>query len=266
MDRSDFPKELRGLRLQRGEFEYRQQGDVVATVWRDKRDVVMISSMHTATTTTTVERTQNDGSRVNVTCPQAVSTYNKYMSVVDNGDQMRNYSRVRLKSSKYYKYIFWFLFNVAVTNAYILSNYRVTTTSVNSLKNFRLNLSSTLIGEYNSRKRIGRPRSTTHLSPALPPPDCVGSPPAQSPRAHLHLPSHSHGKRCVYCQKHRQPSRRRETVWVCSECPGEPALCLTGEWMEVAAFVFGTTHSQTNIINHNHRCTTAKLYQLEVNN
>ena len=224
-DRRDFPKELRGLRLQQGEFEFRQQGNVVATVWRDKRDVVMISSMHTATTTTTVERKQRDGSRINVTCPQAVASYNKYMSGVDKGDQLRNYYRVRLKSSKYYKYIFWFLFDVAVTNSYILANYRVTTTSINTntLKSFRLNLSSSLIGDYSSKKRIGRPRSMTHISPALPLPDSGGPPPAR-----LHLPSHSHGKRCVYCQKYRQPPRRRQSVWECSECPGEPALCLTG--------------------------------------
>ena len=205
-DRRDFPKDLRGLRLQRGQFQFCQKGSVVATVWRDKRDVVMISSMNTATATTTVERTQQDGSRINVTCPQAVASYNKYMSGVDKGDQLRNYYRVRLKSSKYYKYIFWFLFDVAITNAYILSQYRVTTTSAtsaNTLKIFRLNLSSSLIGDYNSRKRIGRPHSITHLSPSLPPPDCGGPPPSQSPRAQLHLPSHSHGKRCVYCQKHR---------------------------------------------------------------
>ena len=63
----------------------------------------MISSMSTTTATFTVERIQKDGSRVYVTCPQAVA------SGVDKGDQPRNYYRVRLKSSKYCKYIFWLL-------------------------------------------------------------------------------------------------------------------------------------------------------------
>ena len=44
-------------------------------------------------------------------------TNNKYMGGVDKNDQLREYYHVRLKSRKYYKYLFWMLFDVAITNA-----------------------------------------------------------------------------------------------------------------------------------------------------
>ena len=224
-DRRDFPKALRGLYLQRGEHEYRQNGNVVATVWHDKRDVTMISSMNSPDATTTVERRQQDGTRIEVTCPEAVATYNAHMAGVDRGDQLRNYYRVRLKITKNYKYVFWFVFDVSVTNAFILSRYRVTTTSSHTLKMFRLDLATSLIGDYNTRKRIGRPKTRMHCFPS---PLSSEPSPTQSPRAQLHLPTRSHSQRCTYCQNHRQPTRRRHSIWVCAECLNQPALCLTG--------------------------------------
>ena len=43
-----------------------------------------------------------------------------YMGGVDHGDQLRGYYHVRLKNRKYYKYIFLFLFDVSITNSYVL--------------------------------------------------------------------------------------------------------------------------------------------------
>ena len=39
---------------------------------------------------------------------------------VDRGDQLRGYYNCRTKSRKFYKYIFYFLLDVTITNAYIL--------------------------------------------------------------------------------------------------------------------------------------------------
>ena len=52
---------------------------------------------------------------------QKVCSYTiKYMGGVDRNDQMRSYSSIRLRSNKYYKYLFWALLDVSVTNAIIL--------------------------------------------------------------------------------------------------------------------------------------------------
>ena len=141
--------------------------------------------MTTPNDTVYVERKQLDGTKIDVTCPKAVDAYNQYMSGVDKGDQMRNYYMVRLRCMKYYKYIFWFLFDVSITNTYILSPFIPSTSIPNmkcTLKCFRLTLATELISTYCSRKRLGRPKSITHASPPLPSPESGGPPLAQSPR------------------------------------------------------------------------------------
>ena len=67
-----------------------------------------------------VSRKQKDGTSIQVKSPQSVVLYNKYMGGVDHNDQLRGYYHVCLKCRKYYKYIFWSMFDLAVTNAYIL--------------------------------------------------------------------------------------------------------------------------------------------------
>ena len=229
-----FPDTLKKVTLSRGEHAFCQRGNLVASVWMDKKQVTMLSTLSQADATHTAQRRQRDGSRESVQCTDAVILYNKYMSGVDKGDQMRQYYRVRTKCTKYYKYIFWFVFDVAVTNAFILSLFTPTTIPITKqrLKAFRLQLADQLIGNYNTRKRLGHPRSITgtpHPPPALPPPQDSGPPSTQVSRTALHTPSHQEKRRCVYCQQYRTPPQRHEVVWYCRECPGKPSLCLTGK-------------------------------------
>ena len=104
----------------------------MATVWKVKKDVTLLSTMTSPDSVTTVQRRQRDSTITDVACPEVVPVYNRYMSVVDEGDQLHGYYRVRLKCMKYYKYIFGFLFDdidVSITNAFTLSSYVPTTTS-----------------------------------------------------------------------------------------------------------------------------------------
>ena len=68
----------------------------------------------------TTSRQQKTGNRVDVPYPEAVRLYNMFMAGVDKSDHFRGYYAVRMKSTKNYKYIFWFLFDVAIVNAFIL--------------------------------------------------------------------------------------------------------------------------------------------------
>ena len=61
----------RGL-ASRGNLEFRQADNVVVTVWQDTRAVVILSTQHDPSNTTTVSRKQKDGSKVNVNCPQLI--------------------------------------------------------------------------------------------------------------------------------------------------------------------------------------------------
>ena len=151
----------------------------------------MLSTLAQADATHTAQRKEKNGSRVSVQCTDAVVLYNKYMAGVDKGDQLRQYYRVRTQCTKYYKYIFWFLFDVAITNAYILSLFTPTSMPLSHqrLKAFRLKLADQLVSSYNTRKRLGRPRSLpVHLPPETPPSHESGSLPRQVSCTALHLP------------------------------------------------------------------------------
>ena len=166
-----------------------------------------------------VSRKERDGSMVTVPCPSSVTTYNKNMAGVDKGDQIRKYYSVRLKCKKNYKYIFWFLFDVCITNAFILTKFDVgvpTALEETRLKQFRTKLAKALIGDYNGRKRTGRPSIHGEISRTQPP-------------APQHFPRHHPRQRCVYCQQVRNPPCRRESRWQCQDCDGWPSLCLTGK-------------------------------------
>ena len=68
-----------------------------------------------------VKQRLKNGTRISVPCPKSIQLYNTFMGEVDLNDQLRGYYSVRLKGCKYYKYLWWFLFDIAITNAYILS-------------------------------------------------------------------------------------------------------------------------------------------------
>ena len=99
--RREFPKTLKQVRLERGEHLFCQRGNLVASVWMDKKPVTMLSTLAQADVTHTAQRRVRDGSRVSVQCPDAVVLYNWCMAGVDKGDQYRQYYRIRTKCVKY---------------------------------------------------------------------------------------------------------------------------------------------------------------------
>ena len=109
--------------LQRGESIYRQKGSLVASVWRDRKLVYVMSTNCPPTGNTKVQQKEKDGSKKMFPCPPSIVGYNRYMSGVDKADQLRGYYRVRSKGRKFYKYLFWFLFDSATVNTFILTKY-----------------------------------------------------------------------------------------------------------------------------------------------
>ena len=82
--------------------------------------------------------------------PCVSDVYTANMGGVDRAEQLRSYYYVGRQSRKWYKYLFWFSFNLAACNAYILeSESRVK----RAQDLFRLELGKRLIGNFNSRKR-----------------------------------------------------------------------------------------------------------------
>ena len=181
----------------------------------------VMSTNSDPTTPTSVQRKEKDGTRNTIN----VVAYNKYMGGVDHADQLRNYYHVRSKSRKFYKYLFWFVFDCAVVNAYILWKHYKPLTEVSvrqqSLKHFRLLLANGLIGSYNSRQRYTVPSPIKEAS--------LISCPARK-RARLrtttptepHFPIKGNWGKCFYCWNIR--GERHETNVCCRQC--RKALCV----------------------------------------
>lgn len=186
---------------------------MAASAWMDRKTVMVMSTNGQPSSSGTVTRKQRDGSTIEVPCPESIISYNKFMGGVDRGDQLRGYYSCRSRSRKFYKYIFFFLFDVAITNAYILL--KSSGCAFKDYKSFRLRLAKDLIGEYCSRRRRGRGATVIRPLPFRHYPVRLGN--NDGPR-------HPRG----HCAFHRDVHHRRIlSTWFCREC--DEWLCHTGD-------------------------------------
>ena len=84
--------------------------------------------------------------------PVVIDLYNSSMGGVDRADQLHEYYSVSRSSYKWYRYIFWFLIDVSICNAFVLCNYHRLSQGMGKLKQlkFRTGLAKQLIGGYSS--------------------------------------------------------------------------------------------------------------------
>ena len=127
-----------------------------------------------------------------------------------------NFEATTIASRKFYKYIFYFLLDVAITNAFILMKHHTANGSKMTMKDFRLELASQLIGEYCSCRRRGRTSSSIRPLPLRHFPVKVNddSIPAKRKRGN-----------CAQCRKSK--NSRMNTSWFCREC--SEWLCHSGD-------------------------------------
>ncbi len=78
------------LPLHRGESKTFQKGKVTGVSWKDNRVVNVLSTNTQPAATSSVLRRQKDGTRISVSCPESIMTYNQHMGGVDRGDQLPN--------------------------------------------------------------------------------------------------------------------------------------------------------------------------------
>lgn len=213
-NRFGWPTELKTpkkLKLVRGESVSLQSGRVVATVWRDNRDVMFFSTNSDPQIEHDIERRTGKGAqKIVIKCPEVVVQYTKNMGGVDRSDQYRSYYSFGRPSKKWWKYIYHFVINTAIVNAYILnklSNRPEKTKHGSTQLEFRKALLQQLIGNFSSRKQIGRKRS-------LP---CA----ITSPKTAHKLEKLEHGRVCGVCatKKRKTDSGRGiRTYWKCNKC------------------------------------------------
>lgn len=177
-----------------------------------------------------ITRTQRGGVQETLTKPRIVTTYSKGMKGVDQRDaSLHPYNIVR-KSYKWFTKIGVHLIHLLIKNAFVVFQHRGSTMDFLEFQEeiIKLYLLSTGPGRSRgSSRRDGQPMqrrisSTTgnHLPQRL------------TPRPNRPRPT----KRCRQCWRIRV---RKESVFFCPACEGEPGLCVGA--------CFATWHSELNL-------------------
>lgn len=202
-DRKHFPADLKAGKLKKGEKMERYAEGVMMGKWRDKRVVHYISTEHENTMGLSYNRRREAREK-----PVPIIYYNANMKGVDRNDQMMAYYPCDHKSLRWYKKVFVHVLQMLMINSFRLFKFGNPDETATALYDFRLSVIDALL-------------------PATEEP----TPPAKRPRQNEHLISKITkldklgrivAKRCRVCY---QGGKRKETVYVCAQCPGEPGLC-----------------------------------------
>jgi hypothetical protein len=109
---TDFQKTLK---LTRDDIKTRVRGDLTAVVWKDKRNVNLLTNMHPGPA---------DGNfcdeHGNTVKPKIAQDYSKHMAYVDKRDRMTNSYAISRRTWKWTKKLFFHLLDLTILNNFIL--------------------------------------------------------------------------------------------------------------------------------------------------
>src|SRR5215469_5043098 len=116
-DRRGMPKDIssRAMKTKKGDIITRVGGNQSIVRWKDKRDVYVLTNMHTPP----VEGNFCDESGHAVK-PRVIEDYNAHMGYVDKSDRMVNSYGIARRTWKWTKKLFFHLTDMAILNAFLL--------------------------------------------------------------------------------------------------------------------------------------------------
>ncbi|PJE77704.1 hypothetical protein CI610_03368 [invertebrate metagenome] len=108
-NRKGVPDDVKKAKLKRrGELVQVQKGNLLATAFKDKGQITFLPT------------SQQPNMNEDLHKPHVNVSYNMYMGGVDKFDQMASYYPVGRPGNKWWRYIMWFVVNLAIVNAWIL--------------------------------------------------------------------------------------------------------------------------------------------------
>jgi len=160
-NRRDMPRFFgpKQLKLKRGDVRVRTSGALTALVWKDRREVYMLTNMDPPP----AEGNFCDDSNRPVK-PHIVERYNWHMGYVDNSDCMANSYSMSRRTFKWNTKLFFHLLDLTVLNSWILFS---SCGAKYAHRDFRLLLVRNLIEEAGKSqdcpipRLVGRPSSGT---------------------------------------------------------------------------------------------------------
>ncbi|XP_065917271.1 piggyBac transposable element-derived protein 4-like [Dysidea avara] len=208
-------------KLKRGEIDYYHSDELLALTWHDKRDVRMLSTVHTPVIVDTNK--VHHKTKETICKPQCVTDYINSMGAVDKSDMQISLAECVRKTRKWYKKLVFHLIDMAMYNAYILYQHNIG--KKHSFYKFKPAAAKQIIQAHSfSRETSGRPRSSGES------PLCLTGQHFPS-----RVPERAQGsrtrRRCHVCQHTtRKTQHRTDTKYMCVEC--NVALCAEPCFME----------------------------------
>ncbi|CAK9834553.1 PiggyBac transposable element-derived protein 4 [Anthophora retusa] len=192
-------------RLKRGEATFRSCTNLLVTKWMDKKEVYMLSTMHTSEFGTIIK---HGGTKV-IRKPVCVLDYNNSMGAVDKADMVISTVNSTRKTLKWYRKFFFHLLDICVWNAYCL--YKDKMKEPISMAKFQLQLIREILGKYHQATK--RQPLTGNNHPGR--------------LTERHFPSvyksagRNRSRRCVVCSAN---DKRHESKYECKDC--NVGLCI----------------------------------------
>ena len=204
LDRRGLPIDFKKAKLLKGEITTFRDGNLMGLKWMDKRQVSMISTIHDDTIIDKRRRTrQATGGVETIKKPKVVDEYNSHMGGVDKADQLITYYGFSHRTCKWYKRVFFHLFEVSIVNAYIL--YCMISPPKQQLSHidFRLAIAKHLI-----LSSLTSSNSNTTIS---------DSNPSRLIERHFLALREKGTRDCMVCSD-RQIKKRKQTKYYCKQC------------------------------------------------
>uniref|UniRef100_A0A1A9V034 DDE_Tnp_1_7 domain-containing protein n=1 Tax=Glossina austeni TaxID=7395 RepID=A0A1A9V034_GLOAU len=212
------PKVVTQKKLKKGEHIWRRQGNVYISKWKDKRDVLCITT-HNHPKLIDVHNKYGTSKKK----PIEIANYNANMSGIDRCDQIIAYYSSPKKSIRWYKKVIFHLLDISVWNSFYIYK-RVNDSNIVFL-DFRDNLINMLLKmPQNSNASdffLDNDNSQTHVRYTLPRHFQDAYYQEKIP-ATLNYKRKTYFLKCKYCYRQKIT---KFTSYQCQNCVNKPPLC-----------------------------------------
>lgn len=220
-NRVGVPHEISKKKLKKSEHIWRRCNNVYISKWKDKREVLCITTGYHPEMVTSRNRLGVESRK-----PKEVVEYNTYMSGIDRVDQMISYYSCPRKTIRWYKKMIFHLLDVTVWNAYYI--FRSCVKPNENYITFKEALIRQLLDIGDTNKSVPKLflNKTTKVSTANPSPNDTETNAPQHFLAKIPIPENY--KRKTYflrCKQCSQNKKRKETSWYCKTCVTSTPLC-----------------------------------------
>jgi len=207
-DRRGMPKDIssRAMKVKKGEIIMRVRGNQIIVRWKDKRDVYILTNMHTPPV---------EGSFCNesghAVKPHVIEVYNAHMQYVDKSERRVNSYRIARRTCKWTKKLFFHLTDMTILNAFLLHK---TCGGKMTHKRFREVLVRNLITESHKQNVTASGVSRGRPSPSV----------YQILRLEVKHSQHWPSKGKCRCRVCAMKNERGSTLYFCAKC--DVGLCI----------------------------------------